>query len=213
MKIRIGIADDHLLFARSLELMLHSFEKYEVALIASNGLDLQNKIGLLDKPLDIFLLDVNMPQMNGTDSAKWLNERYPALKMVALSMNDDDNSIIGMIRAGCCAYLLKDVHPDELEKALEEIYVKGFYNGDACNINFRRLLIKQQQQEEEKPTEKEMTFLQYACTDLTYKQIAHEMNLAERTIDGYRESLFKKMNVQSRVGLAMEAIRKKYVTL
>ena len=121
-------------------------------------------------------------------------------------MNDSDKAIIAMIKAGCCAYLLKDTHPTELEKALHEIHLKGFYNSDTHNINFRRLL----QVENEAPviTEKEKIFLQYACSDMTYKQIAFEMKLSERTIDGYRMTLFQKLNVQSRVGLALEAIRR-----
>jgi DNA-binding NarL/FixJ family response regulator len=130
---------------------------------------------------------------------------------VALSQNDSDKTIIGMIKAGCCAYLLKDTHPNELEKALHEIYTTGFYNADASNINFRRLL--QFEKDALKITDKEKMFLQLACSDRTYKQIAAEMFLSERTIDGYRESLFQKLNVQSRVGMALEAIRRELVSL
>ena len=133
------------------------------------------------------------------------------MKLVALSMNDNDTVIIEMIKAGCCAYLLKETHPDELEKALQEIHIKGFYNGDVSNINFRRLLLAEK--EAIHITEKEKQFLQHACSDLTYKQIAALMFLSERTIDGYREILFGKLKVQSRVGLAMEAIRRGLVTL
>ncbi len=213
MKIRVGIADDHQLFARSLGLMLENFQRYETVLLALNGKDLQQKMMTLSTPPDLILLDVNMPIMNGVETAGWLQQHYPSVKTIALSMNDDDKSIIGMIKAGCCAYLLKDVHPDELEKALDEIHTKGYYNADAMNINYRRLILIQQKEEELQITDKEKTFLQFACTDMTYKQIASEMNLAERTIDGYRENLFRKFNVQSRVGLAMEAIRKGWVSL
>jgi len=116
-----------------------------------------------------------------------------------------------MIKAGCCAYLLKYTHPNELEKALHEIYIKGFYNADVSNVNYRRLL--QFEKDSLNITDKEKTFLQYACKDITYKQIASQMNLSERTIDGYRESLFHKLKVQSRVGLALEAIRRELVKL
>jgi DNA-binding NarL/FixJ family response regulator len=142
-----------------------------------------------------------------------LSKKYPLIKLVALSMKDDDITIISMLRAGCCAYLLKDIHPDELEKALEEIDEKGYYNADQANINFRRLILAGKKEEANRLTEKEKIFLQYACSDLTYKQIASKMNLAERTIDGYRESIFEKLNVQSRVGMAMEAIRRKLVNI
>ena len=211
MKIPIGIVDDHQLFLKSLSLMLKSFKVYDVVAEALNGKELQEKILQSNVIPSIMLIDVNMPIMNGIETAKWLHANYPSIKLVALSMNDNDTVIIDMIKAGCCAYLLKETHPDELEKALQEIHAKGFYNGDASNINFRRLLISEQ--EAVIITDKEKQFLQFACSDLTYREIAALMFLSERTIDGYRESLFGKLKVQSRVGLAMEAIRKGLVSL
>jgi len=118
-----------------------------------------------------------------------------------------------MIKAGCCAYLLKDIHPDELDKALHEIYNKGYYNADAANINFRRLLQHQQREDELHLSDKEKEFLKLSCSDATYKQIAATMHVSERTVDGYRESLFRKLSVQSRTGMALEAIRRNLVSL
>lgn len=213
MKVKIGLVDDHQLFLKSLSLMLDSFKNYDVILEASNGKDLQTKIGGRKDLPEIILLDVNMPVMNGPETAQWLTKTHPEIKVVALSMNADDNAIIAMFKAGCCAYLLKDTHPTELEKALDEVNRKGYYNADAGNINFRRMLMKSGEQDDLVLTPKEQIFLQFACSELTYKQIAAEMSLAERTIDGYREALFKKFNVQSRVGLCLEALRKGLVKL
>lgn len=212
MKIAIGIVDNHQLFLKSLSLMLSSFEKFTVVLEALNGKDLQQKIVIVKMVPEIVLIDVNMPVMNGVETAKWLSEKYPAIKLVALSMNDTDKTIIEMIKAGCCAYLLKDIHPNELEKALEEITIKGYYNSDVSNINYRRLMLADKN-DTLQISEKEKLFLQHACSDLTYKQIASLMNLSERTIDRYRENLFQKLKVQSRVGLALEAIRRELVKL
>ncbi|WP_367866642.1 response regulator [Pedobacter sp. WC2423] len=211
MKISIGIIDDHKLFLMSLVLMLDTFKKYEVIIQASNGQDLKDKMRLSLNHPEIMLIDVNMPVMDGLETTAWLSQNYPEIKLVALSMTDTDSTVIEMIKAGCCAYLLKDTHPNELEKALNEIYIKGQYNADVSNINFRRLL-------NHKPNvpllnEKEKVFLKLACSDLTYKQIASLMFLSERTIDGYREKLFEKLNVQSRVGMVLEAIRKNIVKL
>ena len=211
MKITIGIVDDHQLFLKSLSLLLKSFNDYEVVIEALNGKDLQQKLAEKKVAPSIMLIDVNMPVMNGFETAAWLNVYYPQMKLVALSMNDGDKVIIDMIKAGCCAYLLKETHPDELEKALQEISTKGYYNADTSNINFRRLL--NSEKDTIQITGKERIFLQYACSDRTYKEIAVLMNLSERTIDGYRETMFGKLNVQSRVGLALEAIRKGLVSL
>jgi DNA-binding NarL/FixJ family response regulator len=211
--IQVGIVDDHQLFVKSLGLMLATFNNYEVFVEASNGKDLIEKLQHKKALPDIMLIDVNMPHMNGFETAKWLHEHHPSIKLVALSMNDGDLIIIDMIKAGCCAYLLKDTHPNELEKALNEIATKGYYNGDASNINFRRLLQAEEKKLALNLTDKEKEFLQHACSDMTYKHIALLMNVTERSVDSYRESLFNKLNVQSRVGLCLEAIRRELVKL
>lgn len=210
MKISIGIVDDHQLFLNSLGLMLESFNEFNVTVMAMNGRDLQERISKKNPP-EIILIDVSMPVMDGIETATWLTQNYPLIKLVALSMNDSDKTIIGMIKAGCCAYLLKDSHPNELEKALHEIYTKGFYNSDVSNINYRRLLLAEN--DSFTVTEKEKIFLQHVCSDMTYKEIAALLMVSERTVDGYRENLFHKLKVQSRVGLALEAIRRDFVKL
>jgi DNA-binding NarL/FixJ family response regulator len=213
MKITIGLADDQLLFVRSLAQLIDTLPGFEVILEALNGEDLLRKLDLRPTPPDILLIDVDMPVMNGIDTVKRLTQKYANIKMVALTMKDDDATIIQMIRSGCCAYMLKDVHPDELEKALREIDTLGYYNADAYNINRRRLLSYEENQKKLRLSERELTFLQLASSDLTYKQIAGKMNLSDRTIDGYRESLFEKLNVQSRVGMVLEGLRLKMIRL
>lgn len=178
---------------------------------ALNGQDLQQKLEGKKALPDLMLLDVNMPVMDGVETAAWLQKTHPGVKLVALSMNDKDGSIIRMFRAGCCAYLLKDVHPSVLEKALHEVYTKGYYNADAAQFNPGRLLNRAEK--EIILTPKEGQFLKLACTEMTYKQIAGEMGVTERTVDGYREALFHKFGVQSRVGLCLYAIRKEFVSL
>jgi DNA-binding NarL/FixJ family response regulator len=213
MKISVGIADDHQLFLKSLNMLISSFSSFQVTVEALNGQELLKKLAVLKTPPDILLIDVNMPVMDGVKAAGEIAQKYPLMKITALSAKDDDTTIIDMIKAGCCSYLLKDIHPQELEKALLEINAIGYYNADAYNINYRRLLKNSFQKTAETFSEREIKFLHLACSDLTYKQIASQMNLSERTIDGYREGLFEKLNVQSRVGMALEAIRRKLVAL
>jgi len=211
--IKIGIVDDHQLFLKSLSLLIASIPGCEIVVEALNGKDLGEKLEQKKILPDILLVDVNMPLMNGLDTAQYMQRRHPEVKLVALSMKDDDNTILGMLRAGCCAYLLKDIHPNELEKAILEIDKKGYYNADVSNINFRRLLLHAKKEDAFVLSEREKRFLQLACSDLTYKQVANEMNVSERTVDGYREALFEKLNVQSRVGMALEAIRRNLVVI
>lgn len=213
MKLKIVISDDHRLFLKSLSMLVQSFPGFEVVGEALNGAELLKIMALQKDPPDLALIDVNTPVMNGAQTVAEITKHYPVTRCVALSMKEDDSSILSMLRAGSCAYLLKDIHPDELEKALHEVHANGFYNADLFNLNYRRLMANMKKEDALHISERERAFLRYACSDLTYHQIAAEMFLAPRTIDGYRESLFEKLNVKSRVGLALEAIRRKLVEL
>ena len=213
MKIPVGIVDDHQLFLKSLGLMLSGFDNYTVTIEALSGKELQQNMQVTEILPQIILLDVNMPVMDGVETASWLHTHYPDIKLVALSVNDTDKAIISMIRAGCCAYLLKDIHPNELEKALDEINSKGYYNADAGNINYRRLLMYEDKNDPLYITDKEKQFLQLVCKAMSNKQIADAMSVAERTVDGYCSSLFTKLGVHSRVGLVLEALKRDLVKL
>jgi DNA-binding NarL/FixJ family response regulator len=213
MKTTIGIVDDQQLFLRALITLIDTFDDFEVVIDAVNGKDLIKKLELSKLKPQIILVDVNMPILDGPGTAKYISENYADIRTVALSMKDDDISVLNMLRAGCCAYLVKDIHPLELEKALYEVKNCGYYNGDRANVNYRRLILKANEEEATKLTARELEFLKLASSDLTYKDIADKMCLAERTIDGYRESLFKKLNVKSRVGMILEALRRNEVAL
>lgn len=213
MKIRIGIADDHTLFMKSLSMLINTIPGFEVVLEAVNGKEVLASLGPGRPVPDILLLDVNMPVLNGIRTAGLLARDYPTIKTVALSMKADDITVISMFKAGCCAFLLKDIHPDELERALLEVQAKGYYNADAVNLHYRRLIQKGSEDKTPEISPREKEFLRHACSDLTYKEIAALMYVSERTVDGYRDALFQKLNVRSRVGMALEAIRRNLANL
>ncbi len=208
--IRIGIADDHQLFVKSVSLLLHAIGGFEVVLEAANGRALMDALSKTNQPPDIILLDVNMPLMNGIETAVALIKTYPLIKVVALSMKTDDISLIGMIRNGCCAYLMKDISPAELQKALEEVYTKGYYNSENMQQNMHKLITQNTQ---DLFSEKELQFIRLACSDDTYREIAQQMKVSERSVDMYREKVFEKLGVSSRTGMALEAVRRKIYSL
>jgi len=208
MKIKIGLVDDHQLFLKSLSLLLNHLRNFSVVVEAGHGKDLIAKLEKNTIMPDIILIDVEMPVMNGVETAHWLRNTHPSIRLVALSMNDKEHTVIEMIKAGCCSYLLKDTHPDELEKALTEIYTKNYYNAEINNANLSELLLSNPFANTVQVNDKEREFLQHAASDRTYKEIAQMMDVSQRTIDGYRESIFAKFNVQSRTGMILEAIRR-----
>ena len=126
-------------------------------------------------------------------------------------MKDDDATIISMIKAGCCSYLLKDIHPEELKFAIHSVMRSGFYYSHTTSDKLANLFRKQQDNtillEKALLNDSEIQFLKLVSSDLTYKEIAQKINLSPRAVDNMRDNLFEKLSVKSRVGLAMYAIK------
>lgn len=207
-KIQVAIADDHSLLRNALAKLINTFEGYTVIMEADNGKDLRIKIMQHVVP-DLVLLDINMPEMDGFETTQWLHKNYPHVKILALSMLSDEKTIIKMFRLGAKGYLLKNTDPAELKQALDSITDKNVYLSEYVSGK----LVSGLHQEAEPGgkevvlQEKEREFLRWVCSELSYKDIAEKMYLSPRTIDDYRQSLFNKLKVHSRVGLVMYAIR------
>ena len=206
MNKTIIIVDDHKLFAQSLQILVNSFEGFEVSNVFKNGEELINFLQDRNALPDLILLDMRMPVMDGMETMKWLKNNYPDQKVLSLTVDQEDDTIIKMLRLGCRGYLLKDIDPEEFEYALNTIDRTGYYSNhtssEALSKGERKLKY-------EELTARELEFLNHACSELTYKAIAAEMNLSPKTIENYRESLFSKLRVKSRVGLVIFAIKEK----
>lgn len=204
----IAIVDDHLLFAQSLQTLVSSFNEYDVILHAANGKEFIDMLTNNGKDPDVVLLDINMPIMDGIETMSWIKEHKPELKVIALSMDDTEDTIIKMLRNGAKGYLLKDIHPNIFKQALSDVIEKGFYFSDRITNTLLDTLDKKEAGKKEVMLkDRELEFLKHACSEKTYKEIASEMCLSPKTIDGYRESLFEKLQVKSRIGLVLYAIK------
>lgn len=195
----IVLVDDHALLRSGLADLIRSFDHYEILFEASGGLELIRLLQHTRLP-NLVLLDINMPDMDGCETANWLRLHYPEIRILALSMYDTESSIVRMLRSGAKGYILKDSSPDEWRLALESLIHKGCYSGHHC----RPMLAL---------NDRELQFMRLVCTEWTYKEIADRMYLSPRTIDGYRDALFEKLNVRTRVGLAMFAVRSGIVNI
>ncbi|MBX2894846.1 MAG: response regulator transcription factor [Cyclobacteriaceae bacterium] len=214
MNISIGLVDDHVLFSKSLASLLQGINGFNVVVDARHGADLMEKLITLPALPDVILVDVEMPIMDGEQTARTVKSVYPSIKLIALSMNDSDNTVLSMIRAGCCSYLLKDTSPQVLEEAIREVHVNSYYNSEIHLNSLGRLLVAfQSGQLQTGMNEIEMEFLRLATSEMSYKDIADSMNVSERTVDGYRASVFEKLKVQSRTGMVLEALRKGLIKL
>jgi two-component system invasion response regulator UvrY len=209
MTTTIAIADDHSLLAQALSDLIQRIEGYDVLYVAENGRDLLRHLNRKQIP-DIVLLDINMPEMNGFETAQYLQQHHPDVKIIVLSMFDREEDVARMVRFGVRGYLLKGCRPSELRLALDDVTKKGFhYSEFLTNKLIRNLAPGDKNGTMPKPllNERELTFLKLACSDLTYTEIADIMCVAPRTVDGYREVLFQKLNVKSKTGMILEALR------
>jgi DNA-binding NarL/FixJ family response regulator len=206
--IKVALADDHVLVRNGLAGLVTNLG-YTVQFQSSNGNDFIKKFNAQNPP-DIVLMDINMPDMDGYATTLWLRNNHPTVNVLALSMYEDDYAIIRMFKSGARGYILKDVEPVALKRAIDDVVTKGvhytelvtgkllhsIYAGDAQVLNIN---------------EKEIEFLKLASTEMTYKEIAEKMNVSPRTVDGYRDTLFEKLNIKNRVGLVLFAIRHNFV--
>jgi two-component system, NarL family, invasion response regulator UvrY len=211
----IAIADDHQVVAEAFAQLIGKFEGYEVLYIAENGRDLIDQLAKGPLP-DILMLDINMPEMDGFETADYLRQHHPQIRILVLSMLDSEEDVARMIKLGVRGYLPKGCRPSELRQALTDIQTKGHYYSEFLT---RHLLQAIQTPKAVVNTpkmqlnEREREFLKLSCSDMTYAEIADKMCVATRTVDGYRETLFQKFNVKSRVGMVMEALRNGIVML
>ncbi|MDF1517502.1 MAG: response regulator transcription factor [Lutibacter sp.] len=212
-KIGIIIVDDHLLFSEGLDGLISDFKEFNVLAVLANGMAVVDYFSTDNQQPDIVLMDIQMPVMNGLEATKWMKTYHPHINVIGLSNECDEEIILKMLRAGANGYLGKVIHPSELEFALKEVYSKGFfYTENVSNTLLNSLEVKEHK-EVVVLKAKELEFLKLACTEMTYKQIAETMYLSPKTIENYREALFDKLNVKSRIGLVLYAIKEKIVIL
>ncbi|MEZ4778415.1 MAG: response regulator transcription factor [Flavobacteriaceae bacterium] len=211
MKYSVVVVDDHNLLSQAIGGLVEGFEQFSVLYTCKNGQELLDKFKDPNNIPNIVLMDVNMPILNGIETAQHLYNEFPDVKVLALSIEEDEKTILKMLRAGAKGYLMKDVKKAELEKALMEVMEKGFYHTNTVT----KVLVDSLSHKEDKSIalkEREIEFIKLACTEMTYREIAEEMFLSPKTVEGYRDNIFEKLNLRNRTGLVIYAIKNKIFT-
>jgi DNA-binding NarL/FixJ family response regulator len=207
--IPIAIVDDHTLISKALENMITENTQYRVIMNHPNGEEFIAGVEQASELPAVVLMDVNMPYKNGIETTEWLTVHYPDIKVIALTMDDDERILIKMLKAGAKGYLLKDMQPSILFQAIETVYEKGSFYTDFV----AQKLLKVKTEEAKNASllselrDREKEFIKWACSELTYKEIADKMCLSPKTIDGYRDSVFVKLDIKNRAGLVLFALK------
>lgn len=211
--IKVILVDDHIVLRKSLAVLIGMLQGFTVIGQADNGQQFINQLDEAELP-DIVLMDITMPVMDGVETTKWLKQNYPSIRVVALSMLKNDLIVIRMLKNGARGYLLKDCDPTELKQAMTEVHEKGYYYNEWLTPKMKRIGMEENLLPSKiMMNERELIFLRLCCTEKTYKEIADEMGVSVRTVDGYRDALFQKLQVTTRVGLVLYAIKNELVLL
>jgi DNA-binding NarL/FixJ family response regulator len=210
--IKVAIADDHKIFRSGVINTLTPYENINVVFEAEDGAHLLQIME--EQQPDVILMDLKMPNMDGIQATIRIKERYPQVKIIILTMYEDDNFIVHLVENGANAYLLKNAEPDEIYEAICTTFEKGFYFNENVNLALlKKVLHKNKQQF--KPTfknevqlnEREMEVLKLICDECTTQEISEKIFLSPRTVEGIRQKLLEKLNVKNTVGLVLYAFR------
>lgn len=212
-KLKIAITDDHKMFAESLADILQKQFNFEVVWVCYSGQALFERLNsTLPKP-DVLLLDVNMKPMDGFDVLAILKKEFTSIKVLSVTMDNRPETIEKLLTIGSDGVVLKDEDTGMLAQAITQLHEKGYYASDRTARALFGMVRKYKKNQEEKLdlSPREMEFLKLCChsKEYTYKEIADIMGVSQRTVDGYRDSLFEKLDVKSRVGLVRFALLNK----
>ncbi len=204
---QIALIDDHKIFCDSLASLINDFDGFTVSWTAQDGSKAIEMLKQDQNVPDIILLDIKMPGTSGLEVAKWIYENRKEIKVLALTMEEDDNSVVQMLQYGVKGYLLKGIGKEELLNALQQVVKYGYYYTPIITGNIHKQIEKRLNgNNAPEMSERERELLQHLCTDLTYAEVAKKMFLSESTIDTYRGKLFEKFEVKNRIGLILKAV-------
>lgn len=213
--IRVAMADDHILLRNALASLINNSGKCKVIIECSNGKELIDYLKS-NQNIDVIILDLNMPVLDGYDTSVTLQKLFPEIKILMLTMYDSELALIRLLKAGVKGFMKKDIHPKELLYAIESVHENGYYYSPQTSSKLAGLF---RDDENSYPldkimlTENEIYFLKLVCSERTYKEIASELKLNPRSIDSMRDNLFTRLDIKSRVGLAMYAIKHGIVSI
>ena len=208
----IALVDDHILVRNGLKELIEKLGPYSICGQYDNG---EHFISQINSPIqpDLVIMDLDMPGMNGLETTAHLQQSGYSVPILILTLNSDDDTIIQLFRNGVCGYLKKDCSSEVMKNALETVFSFGYYHNEFLarylSNNERKPPRDPRSEILEQLTPREREFLRLVCheDEYTYEQIASEMHVQHRTVDGYRESLFDKFGIKSKTGLVLFVLK------
>lgn len=213
--ISLALADDQLLFRRGLVMLLRDMSGVQVVFECGNGEELLT--GLRDNPIDIVLLDLEMPVMDGMEAIGRMKKEHPDVKVIVLSTHNKEKFILHAMDSGASGYMLKSADTDEIESAIRSVHESGYYYSDRVSHVMLHGLVSKQKvkptfQEVDPLSERELEVLRAICQGLTNTEIAGKLFISPRTVEGHRNNMLLKTGAKNTAGLVVYAMTKGYYT-
>ncbi len=210
--IKIVIADDHEIFREGFKLLLKNQPELQLVGEAENGKELL-EIAYREQP-DVAIIDIKMPVMDGIEACQQIKKKFPDLKVIALSMFNDDNLIIDMLESGAKGYLLKNTNKNELLEATKAVFEGSTYYCSATSAKLTRMIAESKfnpyrDHPVQKFTARETDIIKLICEQYTNKEIATMLGLSIRTVESHRKNIQEKTAAKNLVGVVVYAIKHK----
>lgn len=215
--ISIVIADDQTLFRQGISKLINDISHIEVLQEVEDGQELMQLLENSTQHPDVILMDLNMPRLNGIDATAQIHQQYPDIKIIVLSVYDEEQFIVRMIEQGADGYLLKNAGIDEVEKAINDVMANGFHFNDMMIEAMRKgTLVKDRKLSFDRVvhlSKREEEVLKLICREMTTTEIAETLFISTRTVDGHRQNLLDKTGARNTAGLVLYAIKHKVLDL
>ena len=214
--LSIMLVDDHTIVRNGLRSLIEMMGNYKVTHEFGDGWEFTKAIHGLPEP-HLVIMDMNMPEMNGVETMRWVKAHSPALKVLILTLSTDEKIMIELFRFGVRGYLPKNCTAEVLKKAIDDTINTGYYHSEMLQNALASGTDKSTNTKTifDRITDRELLFVKLICDEkeYTYDQVKDIMNVHRRTVDGYRESLFDKFSIKSKTGLVLFAIKHGLVTI
>ncbi|MEZ5016142.1 MAG: response regulator transcription factor [Flavipsychrobacter sp.] len=215
--INVVIADDQTLFRQGISKLINDISHIEVLQEVEDGQELVQFLEKTTQLPDVILMDLNMPRLNGIDATAQIHQQYPDIKIIVLSVYDEEQFIVRMIEQGADGYLLKNAGIDEVEKAINDVMANGFHFNDMMIEAMRKgALVKDKKLSFDRVvhlSKREEEVLKLICQEMTTTEIAETLYISTRTVDGHRQNLLDKTGARNTAGLVLYAIKHKVLDL
>lgn len=207
--IKVLLVDDHKIVRDGIKLMLEPQPGIDVVAEADSGKKVSSV--LQDNPVDVIIMDINMPDLNGIEATKLVKGKYPQIKVLALTMSSDDSHIRQMVQAGASGYIMKSAGRDELTRAIHDVMEGKHYFSDQATQSIMMDLVKNKgKPSSSEPihiTERELEVLQLIVKENTNQEIAEKLYISPRTVDAHRRNLLQKTGARNTAGLVKYAFQ------